>query len=140
MFDASGRVLLIRRRNPPFQGEFAIPGGFVDVGETVEAAARRELLEEAGIEAGKLHFVGIYSDPARDPRGHTVAVAFAGWMRRKGSALAGDDAVAVEWVANWREQGLAFDHAEILADAERTLGVSRRGKAAAASRRQKSST
>ncbi len=121
IFDAAGRILLIRRRHPPFQGQYAIPGGFVDVGETVEAAARRELREETGVTVGKLVLVGVYSDPARDPRGHTIAVAFVGRVRRA-RAKAADDAVAAEWVEDWRRHRLAFDHAEILADAERVLG------------------
>ena len=116
LFDARGRVLLIKRGHPPFKGAYALPGGFVDVGETVEAAARRELLEETGIVAGKLTLLGVYSEPKRDPRGHTVSVVF--WGRaRSTAATAGDDAAAVEWVAGWRKAKLAFDHAVILADA-----------------------
>ena len=76
VFDAMGRVLMIRRKNPPFQGALALPGGFVDVGETVEAAAKRELEEETGVKAGKITLVGVYSKPDRDPRGHTCTVAF----------------------------------------------------------------
>src|SRR5690606_7419628 len=78
VFDESGRVLLIRRKFPPFEGGFALPGGFVDVGETVEDACRRELKEETGLEAGDLTLIGVYSDPTRDPRGHTCSVAFIG--------------------------------------------------------------
>ena len=116
LFDARGRVLLIKRGHPPFKGAYALPGGFVDVGETVEAAARRELLEETGVVAGKLTLLGVYSEPKRDPRGHTVSVAF--WGRaRSTAATAGDDAAAVEWVAGWRRAKLAFDHITILADA-----------------------
>jgi 8-oxo-dGTP diphosphatase len=120
VFDDKGRVLLIRRKFPPFEGGFALPGGFVDVGETVEAACRRELEEETGLEVAGLTLVGVYSDPARDPRGHTCSVAFLGSGVR-GEAIAGDDAAAVQWVADWRAAGLAFDHARILADAERLL-------------------
>ncbi|WP_083567808.1 NUDIX hydrolase [Hyphomicrobium sp. CS1GBMeth3] len=69
-FDSRGRVLLIRRNNAPFSGHLALPGGFVDVGETVEEACRRELAEETGIKARALTLVGVYSDPERDPRGH----------------------------------------------------------------------
>ena len=76
LFDAGGRVLLIRRGHDPFKGAYALPGGFVDIGETVEEACRRELREEAGIEVGDLTLVGVYSDPRRDPRGHTSTVAF----------------------------------------------------------------
>ncbi len=121
VFDETGRVLLIRRKNPPFQGAYALPGGFVDVGETVEDACRRELLEETGIEGGDLRLIGVYSDPRRDPRGHTVSVAFLA-DRKAGTSTrpkAGDDAAAAEWVADWRGLAIAFDHAQILEQAER---------------------
>jgi len=115
--DHEGRIALIRRRNPPFQGALALPGGFVDIGETVEAACRRELLEETSLVAGELTLLGVYSDPRRDPRGHTCSIVY---VTDIGSQVptAGDDAAAVEMIANWREHDLAFDHAKILADAE----------------------
>ena len=118
VFNLGGEVLLIQRKNDPFKGEFALPGGFVDVGETVEDACRRELLEETGVKAGELTLVGVYSDPKRDPRGHTVSVVF---MTRvsSSSALAGDDAAAVQWARDWRRLPLAFDHVKILTDAAR---------------------
>ena len=118
--DGNGRVLLIKRGNPPFQGHYALPGGFVDVGETVEDACRRELLEETGVVAKKLTLIGVYSDPGRDPRGHTASVAFL--ARVKGTATAGDDAAAVEWVETWRRLDIAFDHKQILKDAAKLLG------------------
>lgn len=127
--DARGRVLLVRRKHPPFQGCYALPGGFVEIGETVEEAARRELMEETGVKAGRLQLVGIYSDPKRDPRGHTCSAAFLTRIARA-RPTAGDDAVAAEWVADWRKADLAFDHARILADA------SRMAKPASASRRR----
>ena len=116
--DAKGRVLLIRRGNPPFKGRYALPGGFVDVGETVEDACRRELMEETGVKAGRLELIGVYSDPKRDPRGHTCSVAF---LARVAGAMpkAGDDAAAVEWVKSWSKFDLAFDHARIVSDARR---------------------
>jgi 8-oxo-dGTP diphosphatase len=118
VFDASDRVLLIRRRHPPFKGRYALPGGFVDIGEAVEDACRRELAEETGLSAGRLRLVGVYSDPGRDPRAHTCSVAFLAKVAR-GSPKAGDDAAAAEWVADWRSADLAFDHARILADARK---------------------
>ncbi|MBO0765955.1 MAG: NUDIX hydrolase [Hyphomicrobiaceae bacterium] len=120
VFDGSGRVLLVRRKNPPFQGQFALPGGFVDIGETVEHACRRELMEETGVKAGRLRLVGVYSDPRRDPRGHTCSVVFLAVVRRA-NAKAGDDAAAVAWVDNWHKDDLAFDHAKVLADASRLI-------------------
>lgn len=125
VFDTKGRVLLIRRKNPPFKGQHALPGGFVDIGETVEDACRRELMEETGVAAGKLTLVGVYSDPKRDPRGHSVAVAFLARVRSP-KTLAGDDAAAVEWVEDRRHLDLAFDHSDILRDAARLLRKSAR--------------
>ena len=116
VIDALQRVLLIQRGHPPFQGAWALPGGFVDVGETVEAATRRELLEETGVKAGKLQLVGVYSDPGRDPRGHTVSVVYLTRVEAAG-AVAGDDAAAVTWVKDYQSFNLAFDHAQILRDA-----------------------
>jgi 8-oxo-dGTP diphosphatase len=117
VFDARGYVLLIRRKHEPFRGSYALPGGFVDVGETVEAACRRELKEETGLAVGALRLIGVYSDPNRDPRGHTCSVAYLASIDRA-DVLAGDDAAAAEWVADWRSKTVAFDHAQILADAE----------------------
>jgi 8-oxo-dGTP diphosphatase len=120
VFDERDCVLLIRRKHEPFKGSYALPGGFVDVGETVENGCRRELKEETGLEVGALRLVGVYSDPDRDPRGHTCSIAY---LARVGRAepQPGDDAAAAEWVADWRAQTLAFDHAQILADAEKLL-------------------
>lgn len=116
--DPKGRVLLIRRKYEPFKGSFALPGGFVDVGETVETACRREVREETGLEVNDLQLVGVYSDPGRDPRGHTVSTVFLAKLPVAASPIAGDDAAAAEWVADWRAHPLAFDHAQILKDAE----------------------
>ena len=129
VIDATRRVLLIRRGNPPFKGKYALPGGFVDIGETVEDACRRELMEETGVKAGRLELIGVYSDPSRDPRGHTCTVAFLTRVARA-TAKAGDDAAAAEWVEDWQQVALAFDHANILVDAERLLrrNARRRGK------------
>ena len=120
VFDAKGRLLLIRRGNPPFKGRYALPGGFVDVGETVEDACPRELMEETGVKAGRLELIGVYSDPKRDPRGHTCSVAFLARVARS-TPKAGDDAAAAEWVEGWSRSDLAFDHAEIVGDARRML-------------------
>ncbi|MCC0059651.1 MAG: NUDIX hydrolase [Hyphomicrobiaceae bacterium] len=127
VFDPTGRVLLIRRRHEPFKGGYALPGGFVEIGETVEEACRRELHEETGVSVRDLRLVGVYSDPSRDPRGYTVSVAFLAQLVAPAEAVAGDDAAAAEWVADWRQQRLAFDHAQVLADAEKMLAAAPRG-------------
>ncbi len=124
IYDKEGRVLLIRRKNEPFKGAYALPGGFVDVGETVEAACRREVLEEAGLAVSELRLVGVYSDPNRDPRGHTVSIAYLARLLQAPSPEAGSDAEAAAWVKDWRALDLAFDHAKILADAERIMTAS----------------
>ena len=121
VIDPRGRLLLIKRKFPPFQGMYALPGGFVDVGETLEEACRRELLEETGVKAGRLQLVGVYSDPKRDPRRHAVSVVYLTRVRSS-KAEAGDDAAAVEWVADWRRLDLAFGHALVVRDAMRLAG------------------
>lgn len=120
VFDARGRVLLVRRKFAPFRGHYALPGGFVEIGETVEDAARRELEEETGVKAGRVRLVGVYSDPRRDPRGHTCSVVFLA-TAPGAKPKAGDDAAAAEWVADWTKVDLAFDHAKILADARKLV-------------------
>jgi 8-oxo-dGTP diphosphatase len=118
--DAKRRVLLVRRGHPPFKGKYALPGGFVRIGETVEYACRRELKEETGVKAGRLELLGVYSDPKRDPRGHICSVAFLTRVARA-TPKGGDDAAAAEWVEDWSKLDLAFDHAKILRDAKRAL-------------------
>jgi len=117
VFDRRGFVLLIRRKNPPFEGSYALPGGFVDVGERTEDACRRELSEETGLKVGDLRLIGVYSDPHRDPRGHTCSIAYLATVDHA-TPVAGDDAAAAEWVENWHAVTLAFDHAQIVADAQ----------------------
>lgn len=116
VFDASGALLLIERGHEPFKGCYALPGGFVDVGETVEQAALRELKEETGASGRVVRLIGVYSDPGRDPRRHTVSAAFV--VEWDGGAVSGgDDAASAAFVSDWREKQLAFDHAKIVADA-----------------------
>jgi 8-oxo-dGTP diphosphatase len=126
IFDPEARVLLIRRKHDPYAGCYALPGGFVEVGETTEAACRREVLEETGIDVAGLRLVGVYSDPSRDPRGHTVSIAYATVLPAASSSRSGSDAASAEWIADWRRCALAFDHAQILEAAETLVGPQRR--------------
>ncbi len=112
-------VLLIQRRQSPFQGQWALPGGFVDERERTRAAAGRELAEETGLVAGRLWLVGVYDSPRRDPRGWTVSAAYLASFGREQAVEGGDDASAARWFALADLPPLAFDHAAIIADAVR---------------------
>lgn len=112
VLERDGAVLLIARKNPPFG--WALPGGFVDEGETVEAAAAREALEETGLEVRLQALLHVYSDPARDPRKHTLSTVFI--VSALGTPKAGDDAGEVRFFPLEALPELAFDHAHILAD------------------------
>lgn len=116
-------VLLIRRAREPFRGAWALPGGFVDVGERTEDAARRELVEETGLRGDIVDLLGVWSDPARDPRGHTVSVVYVCKVGGIVDVAAGDDAAEARWFPLDALPALAFDHADILAAAARWLDV-----------------
>jgi 8-oxo-dGTP diphosphatase len=119
--EASPRVLLIRRGRPPFQGAWALPGGFIEMDETLEESARRELKEETGLTVGKLEFLGIYDEPKRDPRGRVISAAFLAIVSPNLMPQAADDAEGADWFSLRRPPTLAFDHAAILSDARRRL-------------------
>jgi 8-oxo-dGTP diphosphatase len=106
-------IVLIERANPPYG--WAIPGGFVDIGEMIEQAAMREAREEVGLEARLIALLGIYSDPARDSRGHTVTAVYV--AEAAGMPAAADDAKNCQaFGMNELPESLAFDHAQVLAD------------------------
>ena len=111
--DSGPFIVLIRRKNPP--PGWAMPGGFVDYGESLESAARREALEETSLEVELLYQLGAYSDPLRDPRHHTISVVFV--ARADGVPKAADDAVEIGiFHRGSLPVPLAFDHSKILAD------------------------
>jgi 8-oxo-dGTP diphosphatase len=115
---AGDRVVLVRRKHEPVG--WALPGGFVDVGETLEAAAAREAKEETGLDVVLTDLLYVYSDPRRDPRRHTVSAVFMG--RAAGEPVGADDAAEARAFAwDGLPAPVVFDHAEILADARRLL-------------------
>jgi 8-oxo-dGTP diphosphatase len=117
------RILLVKRKNEPFRGYLAIPGGFVNEGETVEDAAKREVKEETSLDIELIDILGVYSDPKRDPRGHNMSTVFIGKIptTRNGkvkAAAAADDALELYWM-NLEDipyEKFAFDHKNILED------------------------
>lgn len=116
------KVLLIQRGHEPFKGYWAIPGGYVEEGETIIAAARRELQEETGITGVDLQQVGTYGDPGRDPRGWQVTVAHVGYVSEM-VGKAGDDAAAAHWFDFGELPELAVDHAIILQDTFKKINL-----------------
>jgi 8-oxo-dGTP diphosphatase len=109
------KILLIQRKKDPFAGLWAFPGGFVEETETLEQSAKRELHEETGIARLYLEQLYTFGDPGRDPRGHTVTVAYYALVKLSDHApKAADDAKAVDWFSVSKPPKLAFDHAKIL--------------------------
>lgn len=120
--DNRDRVLLIERKNPPFG--WALPGGFVDPGEDLTTAVRREVAEETGLGLTHLSQFATYSDPDRDPRGHTISTVYAG--HPSGTAEAASDAQDLAWFLLTELPQTAFDHGQILADYRRYLETGER--------------
>ncbi len=109
------KLILIKRGREPFKDCFALPGGFVEYGETVENAAVREAKEETGLDVHQLSLLGVYSKPNRDPRGHTVSVVYYG--KGSGTPKAGDDAKEIFlFELNSIPNNLSFDHNKIIND------------------------
>jgi 8-oxo-dGTP diphosphatase len=117
----NSQILLIERKKEPFKGYLVLPGGFVNEGERVEDAAKREVKEETSLDIVLLEILGVYSEPGRDPRGHVMSTVFIGKISKrsyKADAIAQDDAAAIEWlnideVVNTR---FGFDHRRIITD------------------------
>ncbi|HSV96683.1 MAG TPA: NUDIX hydrolase [Spirochaetota bacterium] len=111
--DGGRGIVLIRRKNPPYG--WALPGGFVDYGESLEAAAVREALEETSLRVELVRQFHTYSDPRRDPRGHTISTVFV--ARATGTPAGADDAAeAAVFSPGEMPADMAFDHGEIIAD------------------------
>lgn len=115
-------VLLIERKGDPFKGAWAIPGGFVDYSEGLDAAAQRELEEETGIKRGKLEQIGTFGEPGRDPRERIITVVYMALVRKERCRpKAGSDASDARWFKMSRLPKLAFDHKKILKAARSRL-------------------
>jgi len=110
-------ILLIQRKTSPYEDMWALPGGFMEMDETLEEAARRELMEETGITAGELIRFETYDRPDRDPRGRTITQAFVMiWKEEMGLPVANSDAKALAWYGLTELPELAFDHHHIISD------------------------
>jgi 8-oxo-dGTP diphosphatase len=115
------RLVLVKRKNPPYQGKFALPGGFVEIGESTEKAAAREAFEETGLSVEIIKLVGVYSDPQRDPRGHTVSVSYL--AKGSGRLKSGSDAASAELFELDSIPELAFDHNKMINDAKSDINA-----------------
>ena len=117
-------ILIEKRGRQPFKDQYALPGGHLEYGETVEEGVLRELREETSLEANLLGILGVYSDPKRDPRGQRISTVFIAECAHSDKPKAGDDAKSAEW-ANLedilKEPEIAFDHRLILEDYKRVI-------------------
>ena len=113
------KVLLIQRGADPFKGAWAFPGGFMNMDETTEACAIRELEEETGLKVTTVHQIGAYSKVDRDPRGRTITVAYLAIIDSPVEVKGQDDAIKAEWFPVTELPNLAFDHFDIMQDVAR---------------------
>ncbi|KAA0005606.1 MAG: NUDIX hydrolase [Thermoplasmata archaeon] len=113
-------ILLVKRKHQPFKGKWALPGGFVEYGEKVEDAVTREVFEETGLNTKIVDLIGVYSDPGRDPRGHTVTIVYLLEVV-DGELKEGDDASDVKFFDLKRLPTLSFDHDKIIKDILRRI-------------------
>jgi len=116
-YEAVPKVLLIKRGNEPFKGCWAFPGGFMNMDETTEECAIRELEEETGLRIDTLQQIGVYSKVDRDPRGRTISVAYLALTDNQATVKGQDDAALAQWFPINELPPLAFDHDEIMRDA-----------------------
>jgi 8-oxo-dGTP diphosphatase len=115
------QILFVKRKKDPFKDRLAFPGGFVNEGEKVEDAAKREVKEETSLDVDLVGILGVYSDPNRDPRGHIMSTVFIGKISNSSNntePLAGDDAAAIKWIdiETIDSEMFGFDHKKILMD------------------------
>ena len=123
---ADRKILLIRRKNPPFKGHWAIPGGFIEMEESLEASAQRELHEETGLSEVQLTQLGAFGDPDRDARGRVITIAYYGVIEaERARVIAGSGAADARWFSTADLPALAFDHAKIIAVAIEKLDSAR---------------
>jgi len=114
-------VLLIRRGNEPFKGRWALPGGFMEIDETLADAARRELQEETGLGGVALRPLSVFDRPDRDPRGRVISLAFVGTVAGRPAVCGADDAAEAAWHDLEELPPLAFDHHEVMDAALRAV-------------------
>ena len=114
-------IVLIKRKCSPYKGYFALPGGYVDYNETCEKACQRELMEETGLKVKVKKLVGVYSNPNRDPRAHTISVCYQCSVL-SGDFKSGDDAAKAYWIdLNKLPKKLAFDHEVMIQDYQKII-------------------
>ncbi len=116
-------ILLIKRLNDPFKDCWALPGGFIEMDETLEESAIRELREETSLQNVKLHRFDVFGNPGRDPRGRTITIAYYGFCENPELARAADDAKDLRWFPLYELPELAFDHAEIIKSMKRCISL-----------------
>lgn len=116
-------ILLIQRKDPPFENTLALPGGYIKMDETLKDSAIRELNEETGISGIELKQLATYGDPDRDPRGRTITIVFWGVIKDLDQVKAGDDAKEAAWFSIDDLPDLAFDHERIIKEAIKNIAL-----------------
>jgi 8-oxo-dGTP diphosphatase len=115
----AGKLVAVRRKNDPYRGMPALPGGFIELGERAEEAVVREVREETGLQTRVVRLVGVFSDPRRDPRGHVISIAY-GLEETGGELRAGSDAAEIVLLEPDGDVVMAFDHAAIVRSWEKS--------------------